>query len=229
MSRWLQATVDAVPESFFRLVAEKATAGAAAAYEQASRTPTDDPTHGHRLGGTRYHERNKMLSESALATPGFELWPRMHKSHAYPLAAVPPYLVSHAKVEKWGDPIEAKDYKLDLAVCNPGPVGQLSLFPPDERGGEVFAVIVVQYHPPRGDQSVPLRIGFGVPTGDLSGWVWLATLEELFAAYRNREARLSDRARPTLKRVRRGENDGSRSQPDQDHQISTKRDHDSGG
>ncbi len=39
-----------------------------------------------------------------------------------------PVLITHAKADHWGDPIEDKDYKLELACHNPGDGEQLTLW-----------------------------------------------------------------------------------------------------
>jgi hypothetical protein len=62
----------------------------------------------------------------------------------------------------------------------------------------------VQYAHPgtEQDETVPMRLGFGVPTRDLKGWHLLQPLDQLYAAYADRTGRVLDQARPVLKRSR---------------------------
>lgn len=110
-------------------------------------------------------------------------------------------LIGHAKVDHWGDPLEDKEYKQVLARNNPSDGRQLALWDDIDPAGGLFAVILVRYaQPGRGqDETVPLRLGFRVPTRELQGWHLLMALEPLYAAYANQIVQPPDRAPPVLK------------------------------
>ena len=128
----------------------------------------------------------------------------MVNTHAEILVLSGPVLITHAKVDQWGDPIEDKEYKLALACHNPGDGQQLALWSEIDPDPGLLAVVVVQYAQPGAgqDETVPKRLGFGVPTRDLKGWHLLKPLDALYAAYADRGGHVLDQARPVLKLVR---------------------------
>jgi hypothetical protein len=201
MSDLLEPILSAIPESFFRRVEERMTDGAAVAHRQALRTPPQVPAHRMRLGTTRYFERAEALRLSA-EDVGLSHRFAMVNTHAEILVTSGPVLITHAKVDHWGDPIEDKEYKLELACHNPGDGQQLALWEESDLDPGLLAVVVVQYAQPGvgQDETVPRRLGFGVPTRDLQGWHLLETLDALYAAYADRTGRVLDQARPVLKR-----------------------------
>ena len=100
--------------------------GAAVAHRQALRTPPHLPAHRMRLGTTRYFERGEALRLSAEDVGLSHRFVTVN-THAEILVTSGPVLIMHAKADLWGDPIEDKEYKLELACHNPGDGKQLSL------------------------------------------------------------------------------------------------------
>lgn len=172
----------------------------ATAYEQAVRTPPETPSHRMRLGTTRYFERGEAFRLSA-EDVGMRYRFELVNTHAFALAMSGNFLITHAKVDHWGDPIEQKEYKQTLARNNPCHGEQLALWEECDPDAGILAVIVVLYaRPGTGqDETLPLHLGFGIPTRDLRGWHLLKTLDQLYAAYAEHASRPLDRARPTLK------------------------------
>jgi hypothetical protein len=196
----LKLTLAAIPEAFFHRIEARMTACTAIAYRQAVRTPPDVPAHRMRLGTTRYFERGEAFRLSA-EDVGMRYRHEYVNTHAFALALSGRFLITHAKVAHWGDPIEDKEYKQALARHNPCDGEQLALWNDNDPDAGIFAVVVVRYAEPGSgqDESLPTRIGFGVPTRDLKGWHLLRTLEQLYAAYADQAPQVVDRARPVLK------------------------------
>lgn len=203
MADLLDSILAAIPETFFRRIEERMNDGAAIAHRQALRTPPHLPAHRMRLGTTRYFERGEALRLSAEDVGLSHRFVTVN-THAEILVTSGPVLIAHAKADHWGDPIEDKEYKLELACHNPGDGAQLTLWEEPAPDSGIFAVVVVQYARPgtEQDETVPTRLGFGVPTRDLRGWHLLKPLEQIYAAYADRTGRLLDQARPVLKRHR---------------------------
>lgn len=203
MSDLLKSVLPAIPEQFFRRLEERMTENTAIAHRQAERTPPDSPAHRMRLGTTRYFERAEALRRSA-EDVGMPWRYEYVNTHALVLAECGDLLISHAKVDHWGAPIEDKDYKQALARNNPDDGKQLTLWDETDPRGGLFAVLVVLYARPGSgeDETVPMRLGFGVPTRDLHGWHVLMTLDQLYAAYANQKLPPLDKARPVLKQRR---------------------------
>jgi hypothetical protein len=208
----LKLTLATIPEAFFHRIEARMTSCTAIAYRQAVRTPPEVPAYRMRLGTTRYFERSEAFRLSA-EDVGIPCRHEYVNTHAFPLALSGHFLITHAKVAHWGEPIEDKDYKQALARHNPSDGEQLALWDDTDPDAGVFAVVVVRYAEPGSgqDESVPMRIGFGVPTRDLKGWHLLLTLEQLFAAYADQVPQLVDQARPVLK-AKRGRMDSPNSQ-----------------
>jgi hypothetical protein len=203
MSDLLDSILAEIPETFFRRIEERMNDGAAIAHRQALRTPPHLPAHRMRLGTTRYFERGEALRLSAEDVGLSHRFVTVN-THAEILVTSGPVLIAHAKADHWGDPIEDKEYKLELACHNPGDGEQLTLWEEPAPASGILAVVVVQYARPgtEEDETVPTRLGFGVPTRDLRGWNLLKPLEQIYAAYADRTGRLLDQARPVLKRNR---------------------------
>lgn len=201
MADLLETILPAIPETFFRRLEERMNDGAAVAHSQALRTPPHLPAHRMRLGTTRYFERGEALRLSA-EDVGLSHRFVMVNTHAEILVTSGPVLITHAKADHWGDPIEDKDYKLELACHNPGDGEQLTLWDEADPAAGILAVVVVQYARPGSeqDETVPTRLGLGVPTRDLRGWHLLKPLDQIYAIYADRTGRVLDRARPVLKR-----------------------------
>jgi hypothetical protein len=197
----LDAALAAIPEEFFHRLEERMSACSATAYEQAVRTPPETPSHRMRLGTTRYFERGEAFRLS-VEDVGMRYRFEQVNTHAFALAMSGNFLITHAKVDHWGDPIEQKEYKQTLARNNPCNRDQLALWDDCDPDAGILAVIVVLYARPgtEQDETVPLRLGFGIPTRDLKGWHLLKTLDQLYAAYAEHARQPIDRARPMLKR-----------------------------
>ncbi|WP_462321055.1 hypothetical protein [Halochromatium sp.] len=196
----LQSALAAIPEEFFHRLEERMSTCTTIAHQQAVRTPPETPAHRMRLGTTRYFERGeafRLSAEDVAMRYRYELV----NTHAFALAMSGNFLITHAKVDRWGDPIEEKEYKQALAQNNPSNCEQLALWDEcDPNAGIVSIVVVLSAQPgSEQDETLPMRIGFGVPTRDLKGWHLLKTLDQLFAAYADRRAQPLDRARPVLK------------------------------
>lgn len=205
----LQSALAAIPEDFFHRLEERMSTCTAIAHQQAVRTPPEEPTHRMRLGTTRYFERGEAFRLSA-EDVGMRYRYEYVNTHAFALAMSGNFLITHAKVDQWGDPIEEKEYKQALAHNNPSNGEQLALWDDCDPSAGIFAIVVVLYAQSgtEQDQTLPMRIGFGVPTRDLKGWHLLKTLDQLFAAYANRRSQPLDRARPVLKQHQDRANDG---------------------
>jgi hypothetical protein len=199
----LKSALVAIPEAFFHRIEERLSACTAVAYEQASRTPADAPAHRMRLGQTRYFERGEAFRRS-VEDIGMRYRYEQVNTHSFALAMSGHFLITHAKVDRWGDPIEDKEYKQALARNNPSNGEQLALWDDTDPDAGIFAVVLVIYAQPGSaqDQTLPMRIGFGVPTRDLKGWHLLKTLDQMYAAYASEIPQPLDRARPVLKRAR---------------------------
>jgi hypothetical protein len=200
MSDLLQSALAAIPEEFFHRLEERMCACTATAYEQAMRTPPDTPSHRLRLGTTRYYERGEAFRLSA-EDVGMRYRFEQVNTHAFALAMSGQFLITHAKVDHWGDPIEQKEYKQTLARHNPCSGKQLALWNELDPDVGILAIILVLYARPESDQDpcLPLRLGFGIPTRDLKGWHLLKTLDELYAAYAEHARQPLDRAWPRFK------------------------------
>lgn len=196
----LHSALAAIPEDFFHRIEERMCTCTLTAYEQAVRTPPETPSHRMRLGTTRYFERGEAFRLSA-EDVGMRYRFEQVNTHAFALAMSGHFLITHAKVDHWGDPIEQKEYKQTLARNNPCNGDQLALWDDCDPDAGILAVIIVLYaRPGTGqDESLPMRLGFGIPTRDLKGWHLLKTLDQLYAAYAEHASRPLDRARPTLK------------------------------
>jgi hypothetical protein len=203
MSDLLKSILPAIPEAFFHRIEERMTESAAIARRQAERTPPDSPAHRMRLGTTRYFERGEALRRSA-EDVGMPWRYEYVNTHPFILVTSNQFLLGHTKVDHWGDPVEDKEYKQTLARSNPGDGRQLSLWDDSDPDADQYAVVVVLYaRPGTGqDETVPMRLGFGVPTRDLQGWSLLVTFEQLFAAYADQSVQPIDKARPVLKQSR---------------------------
>ncbi len=196
----LQSALTAIPEDFFHRLEERMTLCTASAYEQAARTPPETPAHRMRLGTTRYFERGEAFRLSA-EDVGMRYRYEQVNTHAFVLAASGHFLITHAKIDHWGDPIEQKEYKQALALHNPSDSEPLPLPPTADPANPFLGIVVVLYaRPGTGqDETLPMRLGFGIPTRDLRGWHLLKTLDQLFAAYADLHQRPLDRARPQLR------------------------------
>ncbi|MEA3641880.1 MAG: hypothetical protein VBE63_18365 [Lamprobacter sp.] len=200
MSDLLQSALAAIPEDFFHRLEERMCSCTATAYEQAVRTPPETPSHRMRLGTTRYFERGEAFRLSAEDVSMRYRFEQVN-THAFALAMSGNFLITHAKINHWGDPIEQKEYKQTLARQNPTGGDQLRLWNDQTPDAVILALIVVLYARPGSgqDETLPMRLGFGIPTRDLKGWHLLKTLDQLYAAYAEYARQPLDRARPTLK------------------------------
>jgi hypothetical protein len=196
----LQSALTAIPEAFFHRLEERMTLCTASAYEQAARTPPETPAHRMRLGTTRYFERGEAFRLSA-EDVGMRYRYEHVNTHSFALAMSGHFLITHAKVDHWGDPIEQKEYKQALARHNPSDSEPPPVAHTGDAANPLLAIVIVLYaRPGTGqDESLPMRLGFGIPTCDLKGWHLLKTLDQLFAAYADLHQRPLDRARPRLR------------------------------
>lgn len=203
MSDLLQSALAAIPEAFFHRLEERMSSCTATAYEQAARTPPNIPAHRLRLGTTRYYERGEAFRLSA-EDVGMRYRFEQVNAHAFALAMSGHFLITHAKVDHWGDPIEQKEYKQTLARHNPRTGAQLSLWDECDPDAGILALILLLYARPDSDQdpSLPMRLGFGIPTRDLKGWHLLKTFDQLYLAYAVHARQPQDRAWPRFKRSR---------------------------
>ncbi len=153
-----------------------------------------------RLGTTRYFERGEAFRLSA-EDVGMRYRYEQVNTHAFVLATSGHFLITHAKVDHWGDPIEQKEYKQALARHNPSDSEPLPLPHTADPANPFFGIVVVLYaRPGTGqDETLPMRLGFGIPARDLRGWHLLKTLDQIFAAYADLHHRPFDRARPRLR------------------------------
>ncbi|MFP4278856.1 MAG: hypothetical protein ACLFQI_02525 [Halochromatium sp.] len=200
MSDSLQSVLTAIPEAFFHRLEERLTQCTAVAYRQAQRTPPDAPAYRMRLGNARYFERAEAFRRSA-EDIGLHYRYEHVNTHAFALATSGPFRITHAKVEHWGDPIEQKEYKQALARHNPSSGEPGARRPETDPDSPLFAVVLVLYaRPGTGqDETIPMRLGFGIPTCDLRGWHLLKTLDALYLAYAERAPKTLDQARPVLR------------------------------
>jgi hypothetical protein len=201
MSNLLKSILDEIPEELFRRVVERMTACSVVASQQALRTPPEIPTHRMRLGNCRYFERGEAIRLSA-DDVGLPCRYDQVNTHPVGLVLAGRFMIGHAKLDHWGDPIEDKDYKQELAKDNPRGGEQLPLWEDGDIGSSIFAVVVLVYPLPDSgqDESIPAKMGLGVPTPDLKDWHLLMSFDELFAAYADHKQHLTDKARPRLRR-----------------------------
>ena len=88
-----------------------------------------------------------------------------------------------------------------MARNNPSSGEQVATQHETDPDAPLFAVILVLYaRPGTGqDETIPMRLGFGIPNCDLRGWHLLKTLDALYLAYAEHAPKTLDQARPVLK------------------------------
>lgn len=154
MSDLLHAALTAIPEAFFHSLEERMHTCTLVAHAQAARTPPEVPAHRMRLGTTRYYERGEAFRQSIEAV-GMCYRFEQANTHRFMLALCGRFLITHAKIERWDDALEPKEYKQALAGHNPGPAGQLALWDdcdPDDPDADILAIVLVRYARPGADQ-----------------------------------------------------------------------------
>jgi len=196
----LESALAAIPEDFFHHLEERMQTCTLVAHEQAARTPPAVPAHRIRLGTTRYYERGEAFRMS-VEDVGMRFRYEQANTHRFMLALCGRFLITHAKIDRWGDPLEQKDYKQALARNNPGDGEQLALWDNRDLDSGILAIVLVLYARSGSgqDETLPMRLGFGIPTRDLRGWHLLKTFDQLYAAYTECAGQPVDRARPRLK------------------------------